>query len=395
MSPDKTQAQGELQLLTSPGPAAIAVIRLRGRPVEAFLQQHIQTRAKADLRGWTTGRVFRAELLDQAGCVIDDMLVSVHAPSPEWDVRLHLHGSPWLTRHCIEMLKECGLTEQAETASTLWQSEHTIEAEANALLPRMLTLRGVHWLLRQSRSLSETVRTLTETAEIEAAQRQCHEIAARRVVFDWFARPLRVALVGPPNAGKSTLANALADQHASLVSPLPGTTRDWVEIPGEINGFPVTWLDTAGLRRGGDELEAEAARRTRQLMDAADAVLLVLDASPPATPIRQEFIAEHADLHPACIALNKSDLTEVEAEVRASLPAHWRNLVVRISAARLTGFEALAARLLESAGYDTEQLAAPTAFTDRQVNALEEAAAAPYSRFQEWTLRCLGRSGSP
>ncbi|MFQ5806542.1 MAG: GTPase [Phycisphaerae bacterium] len=366
------------------------MVRLRGPLTNAFLRRHVRTRTRADPETWTAGRVLRAELLDGTGTPIDDMLVSVHTPAPAWDVRLHLHGSPGVVRCCTAMLAEHGLAEQAEVVSTLWHSENTLEAEAYALLPRMLTLRGVQWLSRQSRLLSDTLRSLVETSEIEAARRQCREIIARRRIFDWFARPLRVALVGPPNAGKSTLANALADRHVSLVSPLPGTTRDWLEIPGEIDGFPVLWLDTAGLRSGGDELEAEGIRRTRQLMDSADAVLLVLDATRSAAPSRAKILAGQADLHPACVAANKSDLLETAADIKAAVPAEWRSLTVPISALRRTGLAALAARLLEGVAYDCEALAAPAAFSDRQVEALKVAATADCEHFPKQVLGCLG-----
>ena len=156
----------------------------------------------------------------------------------------------------------------------------------------------------------------------------------------------------------------------------------------------MVWLDTAGLRRGGDELEAEGIRRTRQLMDSADAVLLVLDATTPAALSRARLIAGLANLRPACVALNKSDLIEVETDTRSALPTEWRPSAVPISAARRTGLEALTARLLESVAYDCEALEAPAAFTDRQVAALKAATEADRERFRAHLLRCLGQPRS-
>lgn len=394
MSEPVTAQRGTFELITSPGPAAIAVIRVCGPAAETFLRRHVKTHSETDPQAWTVGRVFRRDLLDQTGSPIDDMLVSVHAPAPTWEVRLHLHGSPGLVRCCTDMLREARLSEQRETVSTLWPSQDTIQAEAHALLPRMLTLRGVKWLLRQSRLLSETLHTLARAPDVEAARERCREIIARRKIFDWFARPLRVALVGPPNAGKSTLANALADRHVSIVSPVPGTTRDWVETPGEIDGFPVLWLDTAGLRSGGDELEAEGVRRTRHLMASADAVLLVLDATASAAGWRAKFVADHADLRPACVALNKADLAEAEADVRPALPVEWRSRAVSVSAVQRTGLDALTGVLLSSVGYDPGRLAAAAAFTDRQAEVLEAAAGAGATGFSREVLRCLGREHS-
>lgn len=85
------------------------------------------------------------------------------------------------------------------------------------------------------------------------------------------------AVVGPPNAGKSTLVNALAAREVAIVSETPGTTRDVLEVRLDLGGVPVTLLDTAGLREAGDAIEAEGIRRARARMADADLVLQVAD----------------------------------------------------------------------------------------------------------------------
>ncbi len=134
---------GDYQLLTAPGPAAIAVIRLRGAGCEAFLRDHLRPATKTDIASWQVGRVLRAGLRDISGAPVDDILVSVHALGPEWDARLHLHGSQGVVHACRELLQARGFIERHERISTLWQSENTIEAEAFARIPEMLTFRGV------------------------------------------------------------------------------------------------------------------------------------------------------------------------------------------------------------------------------------------------------------
>jgi tRNA modification GTPase len=90
---------------------------------------------------------------------------------------------------------------------------------------------------------------------------------------------LVVAIAGPPNAGKSTLLNRMARREAAIVSPIPGTTRDVIEVHLDLGGYPVTVLDTAGIRDSSDPVEQEGVRRARQRAAEADLVLWVTDAA--------------------------------------------------------------------------------------------------------------------
>ena len=92
---------------------------------------------------------------------------------------------------------------------------------------------------------------------------------------------LVVAIAGPPNAGKSTLLNLIAKREAAIVSPYAGTTRDVIEVHLDLGGWPVTLLDTAGIRETGDPVEMEGVRRARDRAAGADLVLWVVDASAP------------------------------------------------------------------------------------------------------------------
>jgi tRNA modification GTPase len=93
---------------------------------------------------------------------------------------------------------------------------------------------------------------------------------------------LVVAIAGPPNAGKSTLLNRIARREAAIVSPIPGTTRDVIEVHLDLGGYPVTVLDTAGIRESYDPVEQEGVRRARERAQQADLILWVEDAADPA-----------------------------------------------------------------------------------------------------------------
>src|SRR5699024_4925459 len=91
----------------------------------------------------------------------------------------------------------------------------------------------------------------------------------------------RLALLGRPNAGKSSLLNALLGYQRSLVSATPGTTRDYLEAPLTLGGVPLTAIDTAGIREASDDIEAGGVEQARSIAANADLRLLLIDASEP------------------------------------------------------------------------------------------------------------------
>lgn len=95
----------------------------------------------------------------------------------------------------------------------------------------------------------------------------------------------QIAIVGAPNAGKSSLMNRLADRDVAIVSSTAGTTRDVIEVRMDVNGYPVVVADTAGLRQTDEEIEAEGVRRAKKRAEEADLILAVYDASAPAEDV--------------------------------------------------------------------------------------------------------------
>jgi tRNA modification GTPase len=120
-------------------------------------------------------------------------------------------------------------------------------------------------------------------------------------------RGIRAAIVGRPNAGKSSLLNQLLGRDRAIVSAIPGTTRDTIEETGNIRGLPVVFIDTAGLREAQDEIEREGIRRSRESLAQAELILHVLDASEPLTAADHDFRAEFANKKQIVIR-NKIDL---------------------------------------------------------------------------------------
>ena len=119
-------------------------------------------------------------------------------------------------------------------------------------------------------------------------------------------RGIRAAIVGRPNAGKSSLLNQLLGRDRAIVSPVPGTTRDTIEETANIRGLPVVFIDTAGLREARDEIEREGVRRSRASLAQAELILHVLDASEPLTDADRNYFAEFAGKR-CLLVRNKTD----------------------------------------------------------------------------------------
>ena len=120
-------------------------------------------------------------------------------------------------------------------------------------------------------------------------------------------RGIRAAIVGRPNAGKSSLLNQLLGHDRAIVSAIPGTTRDTIEETANIRGLPVVFIDTAGLREARDEIEVEGIRRSHESLARAEFILHVLDASEPFTPADEKYLGEFAGKK-RILVLNKMDL---------------------------------------------------------------------------------------
>ena len=151
-------------------------------------------------------------------------------------------------------------------------------------------------------------------------------------------RGIRAAIVGRPNAGKSSLLNQLLGRDRAIVSPIPGTTRDTIEETANIRGLPVVFVDTAGLREAGDEIEREGVRRSRESLAQAELILHVLDASEPLTEADESFLAEFAGKK-RIVVRNKTDLP---VKLDLSGPPGSEDLrVVDVSCASGQGIESL------------------------------------------------------
>jgi tRNA modification GTPase len=171
-------------------------------------------------------------------------------------------------------------------------------------------------------------------AKVETLLAEIEEVLAGQGRSERLRDGLIVAIAGPPNVGKSTLMNALARREVAIVSPHAGTTRDVIEVQLELDGFPVTVIDTAGIRETNDPVEQEGVRRARARAADADLVLWLTDTSP-------EMIHREGPA-PVWTVRSKIDL-ETPPGPLAEAPRHGK---FQISARRGDGLPELIAALI-------------------------------------------------
>jgi len=316
-------------LATAQGRAGVAVIRISGS--QAFectraLCGTLPAVRKAGLR----------DLNDQAGAVLDQALViAFDAPASftgEDIVEFHLHGSVAVVSAVLRVLGNgpARMAEPGEFTRRALENDKMdlaqveglgdlIEAETEA--QRQQALRMVQgalgekieqWraqLIRAAALIEVTIDFADEEVPVDVTPEVLSLLDAVwtdvRDELRGFSAAERirtgfeVAIVGAPNAGKSTLLNALAKRDAAITSERAGTTRDVIEVRMDLNGIPVTMLDTAGLREGKDEIEIEGVERAISRANAADLrVFLVKPGEKLAVPPRDAdiVVAPKADI---------------------------------------------------------------------------------------------------
>ncbi len=297
------------------GRAAIAVLRLSGPACDAALAALAPGARFADRVA--TLRALRdpetSEPLDRA------LVVRFRAPrsfTGEDMAELHVTGGRAVVAGIIGALAKVSGLRPAEPGEFAWRAFENgkldlsevegladlVEAETAAQRRQALRIAGgalsreteaIRLELLAAMAILEAQIDFTDVEDADAlsldAARAIVAIAARRIrealagaaAGAHLREGFNVVIAGPPNVGKSTLMNALARRDVSIVSAIPGTTRDLVEVPLELRGYPVTLVDTAGIRDTDDPIESEGVARARRRAEQADLTLWLSDSGEP------------------------------------------------------------------------------------------------------------------
>jgi tRNA modification GTPase len=385
-------------------PAAIAVVRVSGPRAGVALEKligRLPEPRKAAL----------ARVRDPASGEIIDEALALWFPAPRSETgedvaELQLHGGQAVIAGVLDalsMIEGCRPAEAGEFTRRAFENGRLdltavegladlIAAETQAQrrlafrqLKGLIGDRAEAWRRRliEALALVEALIDFSDEADVpedligpalNAAQQLRDEIAG--VLADGrrgerLRDGLVVAIAGPPNAGKSTLLNRLARREAAIVSPYAGTTRDVIEVHLDLDGYPVTLLDTAGIRDCAEPVEQEGVRRARERAASADLVLWVIDPSAGGSAANE--YPENLVNAEVWLIRNKIDRACASA---ANVNNSEYKFTISISALTGLGIEALTAALSAYAGIYFAATESAVITRTRHRQALEETVAA-------------------
>ncbi len=355
-------------------------MRLSGSSAVSIVNQFLRFRHDhSGLRPWAATL---AKLPDETGQTVDQVIVTYFARPRSYTaedlIEIGCHGSPVVLRLCVERAVAAGarLAEpgeftlrayvngridlpQSEAVRDLIESTTLYQARIAAQQVEGSVSRRIRPLKEQLLELISLLEAGIDFAEDDISVAPAEEILRRlapieqgvsrlaasfaygKLVHDG----LTLAIVGRPNVGKSSLFNSLLKQDRAIVTDIPGTTRDLVSETASIDGIPVRFVDTAGIRAGQDLVENLGIARSYQAMADADVTLVVVDLSAPVNAEDQALIGKSREQGRYLLIGNKCDLPRVAELAEPHLP---------VSALTGAGVEELRRRIRPTAGEEQE-----------------------------------------
>jgi tRNA modification GTPase len=325
---------------TPPGRGGIGIVRLSGGDARAVAEKILRL---PDGFAWRPWAAALAEFPGVDPSVVVTYFAAPRSYTAEDVVEMSFHGAPVVLRHALQRACEAGarLAEPGEftlraylngridlpqaeglrdliEATTLYQARIAAQQAEGSVSRRLKPLKEqlleLIALLEAGIDFAEDDISVAPGGEIlrrlapiiEGVSTLIASFAYGKLVHDGFT----LAIVGRPNVGKSSLFNRLLDQDRAIVTDIPGTTRDLVSETASLDGIPVKFVDTAGIRQGQDVVEKLGIERSYQAMADADLTLVVVDLSVPLDAEDHELIRRAKEQGKFLIAGNKCDLPQ-------------------------------------------------------------------------------------
>lgn len=390
---------------TSLGYSGIGIIKLSGKDSIRITDKIFVSPKKKTLKQTPSHRIIYGHIIDSNKEIIDEVLVSImrspHTYTKEDVVEINCHGGPVPLRRILELVLKTGarLAEPGEFTRRAFLNGRIDLAQAEAVLDviNALTEQSQKAAIEQLRGgLSKKIENIREklielTAFVEAyidfpeedieppsiedmkklalkIQQSLRQLINSSRYGMILREGLKIAIIGRPNVGKSSLLNALLEQDRAIVTEVPGTTRDIIEDYLNIQGIPVKIMDTAGIREVKDIAEEEGVKRSLRAMKEADLVLIILDGSEDLHDTDRE-LAEKSKSKNTVLVINKIDLPQ-----KIRLKKTDRQ-VVRVSAIKGTGLNKLKDKIVEAALKGKSVYGTDIVTNIRHVHVLEKALA--------------------
>ena len=353
-------------IATPPGEGGVAVIRVAGAQSIAIVAKVFS----GPIRSYPSHTVHLGKVINLNQTIIDEVLVIVmRAPrsyTGEDIVEIHCHGGSLISRRVLETILEAGARAagpgeftfrafmhgkidlvQAEAVQNLIAAKNDLALHAAEQQLQGQLSKRVMYFQKQLIDIAAMLEAWVdfpeedlEFASIESVASQLEEL--REHIFHLAATFQEgklmsfgptLCLIGPPNAGKSSLMNVLLGKERAIVTAVAGTTRDTLEEEVLIGNLHFRLIDTAGIRETTEAIEQEGIRRSKEAMRKADLVLLVLDASTPLCPYAHQLLP--------LIEKNKTLLVWNKSDIALAEPTSVMENSVLISAKNQTGIEDL------------------------------------------------------
>ena len=364
-------------IVTAPGEAGVGIVRISGPAAQKVGETLFRSVSGRKLAELSSHRATYGKVIDPAdGSVVDEALLLVmrapHSYTREDVIEIQCHGSHVSLRRILSLTLSCGarLAEAGEFTKRAFLNGRLDLTQAEAVMDviRAKTEASLRLAVRHlegglaAEIRAEREKLLALIAHIEALldfpEEEIEEVSARQAAEGavlsaknlqslleaagkgkMLREGLATVILGKPNVGKSSLLNALVRTQRAIVTDVPGTTRDVIEEYVNLRGVPLRIIDTAGIRETDDIVEKLGVERSRQMLQEADLVLVLLDTSRPLSAEDKEVLAL-LGTQKSLVLLNKSDLPSLwgEEEICALAP---QQQVLRISLAAAAGLEEL------------------------------------------------------